>query len=150
MSQPLSSMDYQSTLNLITFCGLAASFVAGLLSQLFKSSIEVDGTIRKRLTPAGWLALGISMVGLLGSIGSELIRIAIQHQSDSQKQAAEAQRDALQEQEQHWRDDTSLLLATAKNDIERTLTNTITGFQASNRSFSKTQSELLASKQAML
>lgn len=150
LSQPPSSIDYQSTLTLITFGGLAASFAGGLLSQFFKSAIEVDGTIRKRLTPAGWLALGVSMVGLFSSVASELIRLTIQHQSDVQSQTAALQRQALEQQERHWRDDTSRLLGAAKSDIEHNLDNTIEGFQASNKKLVQTQAELLESKQAVL
>lgn len=67
-------MDPHNTLRIVTYVGLSVSFLAAVISQLWKSSVEVEGTIRKRLTPAGWIWLAISLIGLLAGVLAEVIR----------------------------------------------------------------------------
>ena len=47
--------------------------MGGLVSQLTKTSVDVDGTTRKRLTAPGKWALIISLLGFAGSFSSELL-----------------------------------------------------------------------------
>jgi hypothetical protein len=143
-------MNQHDVLTVITFGGLVVSFVAALVSQLWKGSVDVEGQIRKRLTPAGYLSLGISMVGLLASISSELIRISIKHSEQLQAQAAAAQERALRAQETRWRDEMQKLLSVARDDIEKNLDRTIHGFQESQQRFAETQANIVASKQEVL
>lgn len=143
-------MDSQPTLTAFTIAGGVTTFVGAVLSQMFKASREVEGRIVKRLTPAGWLALGVSLVGMSGTIASELLRVSIREESERAGQIAEKQRKALLEQEARWRRDTSAMLALAKGDIEKNLNRTIAGFQASNFRFTEARTQLLASKQSLL
>jgi hypothetical protein len=143
-------MNQHDVLTVITFGGLVVSFVAALVSQLWKGSVDVEGQIRKRLTPAGYLSLGISMVGLLASISSELIRISIKHSEQLQAQAAAEQERALRAQETRWRDEMQKLLSVARDDIEKNLDRTIHGFQESQQRFAETQANIVASKQEVL
>lgn len=137
-------------LTFITFAGAGISFVAGVISQLWKNSIEVEGTIRKRLTPAGWLSLGIALVGLLASVGSILVSVNIKKNAQLQAQAEAAQKAALQEQDSRWRSETSSMLKLAKDDIEKNLGNTIAGFQDSQERFNNTQAQIISSRQSLL
>jgi hypothetical protein len=143
-------MDLHTTLSVITVGGLAISFIAGITSQVWKSSVEVEGQITKRLTPAGWLSLGISLVGLSGSVASELIRVSISNNAQLQAMAEVAQKKALLEQEARWRHDMSTMLAATKKDIEKNLDDTIKGFQENQNRFNQTQAEIIASKQSLL
>jgi hypothetical protein len=143
-------MDSQTTLTIITFLGLAVSFIAGLLSQLWKGSIEVEGQLRKQLTPAGWLSLGISLVSLMGSIASELIRISVNNNQRLQAQAEAAQAKTLQEQEVRWRDEMSKLLGAAKKDIEKNVEETVKGFSDSQRRFAEQQAHAARDRQDLL
>jgi hypothetical protein len=149
MSGPGEAMSH-STLTTITILGLALSFLAGATSQIWKDSVEIDGQIKKRLTPAGWLSLGISLVGLSASIASELIRVGISHSEELQAQAERAQKQALEEQEARWRKDMSAMLSATKGDIEKNLEDTIKGFEDNQKRFSQTQAEIIASKQTLL
>lgn len=137
-------------LTFITFAGAGISFVAGVISQLWKNSVEVEGTIRKRLTPAGWLSLGIALVGLLASVGSILVSVNIKKNAQLQVQAEAAQKAAFQEQESRWRSETSSMLKLAKDDIAQNLSNTIAGFQDSQERFNSTQAQIISSKQSVL
>jgi hypothetical protein len=128
-------MDLHGTLTIITIAGLAVSFAAGTISQFWKDSIEVEGKLTKRLTPAGWLSLGISLVGLSGSVASELIRVSIDHNEQLQAKAEVAQAKALRDEEDRWRSDMSAMLAATKSDIEKNLEDTIKGFEQSQLQF---------------
>jgi hypothetical protein len=143
-------MDLQNTLTTITIAGLAISFIAGITSQIWKSSVEIEGQLTKRLTPAGWLSLGISLIALSGSVASELIRVSISNNERLQAKTEAAQKQALQDQETRWRNDMSVMLAATKSDIEKNLDDTIRGFHESQTRFNQTQAEILASKQSLL
>lgn len=97
------TMEAESTLTLITICGVAASFVGTAASQFWKSSVDVDGHTAKRLTPVGWLSLGVALIGLCGSVASELIRVNIRTTTDAPQKAEAAQKKLSEEQEAKWR-----------------------------------------------
>ena len=61
------SLAPQTYLSILTFLGLVLGFAGGAVSQLKKTSIDVDGTNEKRLTSFGKLALAISIIGFAGS-----------------------------------------------------------------------------------
>jgi len=143
-------MDLQRTLTTITILGFATTCIAGVTSQVFKTSVEVNGQITKGLTPAGRLSLGIALVGLSGSISSELIGVRIRHDEDLRKQFEAAQQKALQEREAQWRSETSEMLAAAKKDITSNLDNTISGFARTQKEFSDTQTQILFAKQSLI
>jgi hypothetical protein len=143
-------MDLQNTLTVITVGGLTVSFIAGITSQLWKGSVEIEGQFRKRLTPAGWLSLGITLVGLSGSIASELIRVSIRNNDRLQAKAEAAQRKTLQEQEARWRDEMHNMLTTAKKDIEKNVHDTVQGFEDSQRRFAQAQFTMAANRQELL
>jgi hypothetical protein len=83
-------MEAGTTLRVITFASLAISFVTGIISQLWKSTEDVEGKRTKRLTPAGWVLLGIAAVSFAGSVTAELIR-----QRMNTDQASESKTEAL-------------------------------------------------------
>jgi hypothetical protein len=143
-------MDLHNALTVITLVGLAISSIAGIVSQIWKDSIEVEGRLTRRLTPAGWLSLGISLIALSGSVASELIRVSISHSEELQAKAEAAQKKALQEQEARWRSDMTTMLSAAKSEIEKNLENTINGFKDSQAQSNQTQAEIIASKQSLL
>jgi hypothetical protein len=142
-------MDLNHVLTGFTIAGLATSFAGGIASQIWKSSQEIEGRITKRLTPAGWLSLGVALVGLSGSIASELIRVNMQNAQQIQDRADAAQKRALQEQEAQWRSDTSALLTTAKQDIESNLGHTITGFQTEQQTSLQNMHQIILSGQPL-
>ena len=131
-------MDLHDTLSVFTIAGLATSFIAGVVSQMWRSSVEIEGTISKRLTPAGWLLVGIALVGLLSAVASELVRVSLRH-NDAREASAEAmRRQAQQEQEARWKADTRVL-STAKTEIEVNIGHTVAGFLDTQSRFNQTQ-----------
>jgi hypothetical protein len=139
-----------TTLTTITILGLALSFIAGITSQLWKYSVETEGEVTKQLTPAGWLSLGLSLVGLMGSVASELIRVSISNNEQLQAKTEAAQRLVLQEQETRWRNDMTAMLSVAKSEIEKNLEDTIRGFEESQKQIGQTQADIITSKQALI
>jgi hypothetical protein len=57
-----------------------------------ESSVEVQGQIAKKLTPAGWLLFAIALISLCTSIASELIRVNMRSGEQLQSKAEEAQK----------------------------------------------------------
>lgn len=147
-------MQLPDTLTIFTISGLAISFVAGATSQIWKASEEVKGRLTKRLTPAGWLSLGISLVGLSGAIASQLIRVNMENdqklQGEFEARLEKMQIEALRRQEERWRDHVNGMLDETKTDIETNIGNTIRGFQLGQTRFNQAQAALAASKQSLL
>lgn len=143
-------MDLHDTLTLITLGGLALSFVAGVVSQLWITTVDIQGKPFKRLTPRGWLSLAISAIGLFGSIASELIRVSISHDEEIQTESEAIQRKVLAEQEARWRHDVQGILRASRVDLAQNLARTIEGFRNSQDQFNATQSEVIGSRQALL
>jgi len=143
-------MNPYQKLTIITIVTATVSAIAVATSLLWKSSTEVAGQTRKRLTPAGRLLFGIALIGLLAAVASELIRVRIRNDDRLQAQAAAAQKQALLEQEERWRKEMKEMLEGAKVDIGKNLDNTIRGFQESQNRFNHTQAEIITSKQSVL
>jgi hypothetical protein len=61
---------------------------AGLISQLRKTSIDIEGTNQKQLTSFGKLAFAISLIGFTGSFASELLKSAISPEQEKSQKAA--------------------------------------------------------------
>ncbi|MDX6614850.1 MAG: hypothetical protein QOD75_4036 [Blastocatellia bacterium] len=137
-------------LTIITIVTATVSAIAVATSLLWKSSTEVAGQTRKRLTPAGRLLFGIALIGLFAAVASELIRVSIRNNERLQAQAAAAQKQALLEQEARWRTEMKDMLGHAQSDIGKNLYNTIMGFQDSQNQFNHTQAEIITSKQSVL
>lgn len=142
-------MDPHDTLTTITIAGLATSFIAGVTSKIWKDAVEIQGQLTKRLTPAGWLSFGIALIGLSGSVASELIRVSIRSGEQLQTKAEAAQKQALQDQEMRWRKDTSAMLAATKQGIETNLGGTINGFQATQASSLQHMHEIIVAGQPL-
>ena len=70
-------MDLQTKLTILSILGGLVGVLSLVISQLWRSSVEVQGQFRKRMTPAGWVLLAISLVGFAGTIISEGIRAKI-------------------------------------------------------------------------
>jgi hypothetical protein len=136
-------MNAQDTLNVISICSATVGFISGVGSQLWKSSVEVDGRITKRLTRAGWALAAISLIGFSGTAASELLRINVRHNEELQAKTKAEQEQLLREQETRWRDEMQRMLAATKADIETNIDNTLKGFQQS-------QTQIAESKQSVL
>lgn len=99
-----STVATQTYLSVLTFLGLAVGLGSGLISQLKRTSVDINGTNEKRLTSAGKLALAISLIGFAGSFASELLKSAIasQQERDSKKE---------KDEEKKWKDRSNELSA---------------------------------------
>lgn len=140
-------MDLLTT---ITITSLVISFFAGVISQIWKGAVEIEGKLKKRLTPAGWLSLGISLVTLLTSLGSELVRVNIKHNEQLRAQLEAQQEKTLKDQEARWRSDVNSMLRNTKVELEQNLVDTIDGFRKSQSLFNKTQKQISESRQSLL
>jgi len=143
-------MEAESTLTLITICGVTASFVGTAVSHVWKSSVDIDGRIAKRLTPFGWLSLGVALIGLSSSVASELIRVNIRTTTEAQQKAEAAQKKLSEEQEAQWRAVTAELLTNANKEIEANLGKTISGFQAEQETSLRNMHEIILAGQPLL
>jgi hypothetical protein len=137
-------------LTVITIVSALISFISGSFSQIYKTSIDIEGQNIKQLTPVGWLLLGIALAGLITSVSSVLINVSLKNNERRQAQTEAAHKQALQQQEERWRSDMSSLLQIAKDDIEKNLGNTIAGFADSQQRFNRTQAEIVSSRQSVL
>jgi len=70
-------MEAGSVLTVFTVFGVLLGLAGAILSQMWRVASDLDGTNRRKLTPAGWLLLGMAFVGACGSIASELLRIKL-------------------------------------------------------------------------
>jgi hypothetical protein len=136
-------MNAQDTLKVISICSATVGFISGIGSQLWKSSVEVDGQVKKRLTRAGWVLAAISLIGFSGTAASELLRINVRHNEELQARTKTEQEQLLREQETRWRDEMQRMLLATKADIETNIANTLKGFQQS-------QAQIADSKQSLL
>src|SRR4051794_7917036 len=91
-------MNLQDTLQITTYVGLSVGFVAGVTSQFWKDSVEVAGTTRKRLTPAGWISLAISAVGLLTGLTSEKVRHDLQVKDEASQHDRQVKEEEIRQQ----------------------------------------------------
>ena len=129
-------MDPQTYLRVLTFVGLIVGSMGGLVSQLTKTSVDVDGTTRKRLTTPGKWALIISLLGFAGSFSSELLKSSIQAQEKAQAQFAMDLQKERQRQDDLWKSRSSEIAqnifqktTSALQTSEKNLTETIEGFE---------------------
>lgn len=140
-------------MDLLTVLPIVAAFItftSGTLSQCFTTSVVINGKNMKQLTPVGWLLVGLAVASLVTAVSSALISVNMKNNDRLLAAAKEAQRQALESQEERWRSDMSSLLQIAKDDIEKNLGNTIAGFQDSQERFNRTQAEIVSSKQSVL
>ncbi len=136
-------MELKTYLTLLTFAGLFIGLIAGVISQIAKTSETIDGSNIKRLTMAGKLALGISLVGFAGSFSSELLKVSI---TEVQRRAdvAEAERKKdRQKIEDEWRERSEVLLNAAVSKADENLQHVIQGFKAEQIEILKSRLELL-------
>lgn len=136
-------MALKDYLTLLTFVGLFIGLVAGVISQIAKTSETVDGSNIKQLTTAGKLALGISLIGFVGSFSSELLKTYITA-AQTQANAAEAERGReRQRNEDEWRKRSEELLNAAVSKADENLRHVIEGFKAEQLAILDTRLELL-------
>jgi hypothetical protein len=64
-------------LRILTFLGIVVGFIGSLISQLTKENVDVEGTVRKRLTSAGRWSLVISLLGFATSFASETLKSSL-------------------------------------------------------------------------
>jgi len=129
-------MNPQTYLSFLTFLGLVVGSVGGLISQLTKTSVEVDGTTRKRLTSAGKWALAISLLGFAGSFSSELFKSSIQAQLQAQAKIEKTLNEQKERENKDWQERSEKLQDAIKNDTtsalklsEQNINQTIEGFK---------------------
>jgi hypothetical protein len=101
-------------LSILTVLGLVLGFVGGAISQLKKTSSDVDGTNSKKLSSFGKLAFAISIIGFAGSFASELLKSAIAA-DDKRTSAKQLEDDAK------WKDRSEKLSSDILNKTESNL-----------------------------
>jgi hypothetical protein len=150
-------MNSETYLRLLTFCGLAIGLMGGLISQLTKTSEEVNGRIRKRLTSAGKWAFVISLLGFCGSFCSEILKSSIEGQKRVRAEIEEGLRKNQEKEEADWRKRSSelgdqILVKTIASltKSEKNLTETIEGFQREQEDNIKTRLDIAESRQRLL
>jgi hypothetical protein len=129
-------MTPQTYLNLLTIVGLAVGSISGLISLLTKTSVEVDGTMRKRLTSPGRWALAISLLGFAGSFSSEMLKSSIQARAQAQAQLNEIFAQQKEKENKEWQGRSETLQAAIKIDTKaavdlagKSINQTIEGFK---------------------
>ena len=143
----MTSNEY---LTLLSFLGLLVGLIAGVTSQIAKTSETVDGSNIKRLTTAGKLALGISLIGFMGSFASELLKVSIA--ADHKKtETLEAERRAeRQKSEDEWRQRSEQLLNAAVSKADDNIRHVIEGFKAEQRAILDARLDVAEAKQKVL
>lgn len=144
-------MDPQTYLRVLTFVGLIVGTMGGLFSQLTRTSVDVDGTTRKRLTAAGKWALAISLLGFAGSFSSELLKSSIQAQEKAQAQFATNLQKERERQDDLWKSRSSELAqnifqktTSALQTSEKNLTETIAGFEREQNNIAESRERVLS------
>jgi hypothetical protein len=150
-------MNPQTSLTLLTIVGLIVGSIGGLISQLSKTSVEVDGTTRKRLTSAGKWALAISLLGFTGSFASELLKSSVQAQQRAQAEFDVKLKKERERQDDLWKtrsDEFARKIfdktTSALNRSEQTLTETINGFEKEQEDILNTRLDIADSRQRVL
>jgi hypothetical protein len=67
----------ESILTWLSIGGVLVGFVGALISQVTKTSVDIEGTSKKLLTPSGKWAMAISIVGFAGSFSAEMVKAYI-------------------------------------------------------------------------
>ena len=80
-------MQPQTALTLLSLLGSLLGVGSLLVSQLWKGSVEVNGQLRKKMTPAGWVLVGLSVVGFTGTITAEIVRSRIRAAESASSEA---------------------------------------------------------------
>lgn len=93
----------QKFLLISAVAGIGITFAAGMISQIWQTSIAVEGTDRKKLTPAGWLFLGIISIGVLLSVAAEIARENLDEQAAAARQKQAITMQPLVSLSLHWR-----------------------------------------------
>lgn len=143
----LTPKDY---LTVLTFVALLIGLAAGVVSQIAKTSDNVEGSNIKRLTTAGKLALGISLLGFCGSLSSELLKVYI---ADAQRRADDIEADRKKEQqriENEWRQRSEQLLNAAVSKADENLRHVIEGFKQEQNDFLRQRLDAAAQQQELL
>jgi hypothetical protein len=150
-------MNPQTYLSTLTFIGLFFGIVGGLVSQLRKTSVDVEGTTKKLLTPSGKLAVAISILGFSGSFASELLKSSIQAQEKAQAKIEARLKEEREREEAQWKS-RSIELASeilrntnsALAGSEENLRHTIEGFKHEQEGILKTRFDIAESRQKVL
>lgn len=149
-------MSAQFYLTILTFLGLTIGFAGGLISQLTRTSKE-DEHGKKVLTPAGRVAMMISILGFTGSFGSELIRTSAKIEADRQTDLDKKEKRRLALEEEEWRKRssglTSEIYANTKKQLAQNRINLeemLTGFSDSQRSILETRLAIGEARQRVL
>jgi hypothetical protein len=143
-------MNPQTYLTLLTFLGLVVGSIGGLISQLTKTSVEVDGTTRKRLTSAGKWALAISLLGFAGSFSSELFKSSLQAQLQAQASIQKSLNEQKERENKDWQERSEKLQGAIKNDTtsalklsEQNINQTIEGFKKEENTIADSRERVL-------
>jgi hypothetical protein len=144
-------MNPQTYLTGLTFLGLTVGLIGGLISQLTKTSAEVDGTTKKRLTSSGRWALAISLLGFAGSFSSEMFKSSIKAQEAVQAKITAGLREERERQDDQWKSRSSALATDilgkttcALQTSEKNLIATIKGFETEQQGIADSREKVLS------
>lgn len=118
-------MSPQSYLSVLAIVGFSVGLFGAAISLLRKTSSEVEGSDKKRLTPFGWFALAMSILGFAGSFASELLKIHISAQQDIDarraKETAQREKDEAEKWQQMMQDLSKNILINTRSAIDQTI-----------------------------
>jgi hypothetical protein len=143
-------MNPQTYLTVLTFLGLGIGTIGGLFSHLTKTSEDVEGTMRKRLTTPGKWALAIALLGFAGSFTSEMLKSSIQAQEHTQTKIDKTLKDQNEKENKDWQTRSENLQGAIKFDTtaalqlsEKSINQTIDGFQKEEAAIIESRERLL-------
>jgi len=143
-------MNPQTYLTVLTFVGLVVGSVGGLISQLTKTSVEIDGTMRKRLTSPGRWALAISLLGFGGSFASEMLKSSLQAQERAQAKLEAGLKAQKEKEDGEWKNRSAQLQSEILTGTKAALKESIDGFKKEQEAFLKTKLAIAESRQRVL
>jgi len=130
-------------LSVLSILGLLVGLAGGLISQLTKTSFDIEGTTRKRLTNSGKIAVAISILGFTGSFTAELLKA-------SNAQREKAQKLSLQQQDSLWKAHVGELSQKTADNTAGALQQTEANLRATMTGFEQEQQTILQSKLQLL
>lgn len=143
-------MDSQTYLTVLTFIGLVVGTTSGLFSHLTKTSVEVAGTMRKRLTAPGKWAFAIALFGFAGSFSSEMLKTSIQAQQRTRAQIDKTLKEQNENENKAWQMRSENLQGAIKGDTtsalqlsERNINETIEGFNKEEAAIIESRGQVL-------
>ncbi|HKS09523.1 MAG TPA: hypothetical protein VJS13_08260 [Pyrinomonadaceae bacterium] len=143
-------MNPQTYLTVLTFLGLVIGTASGLFSHLTKTSEDIAGTTRKKLTTAGKWAFGIALLGFAGSFTSEMLKSSIQAKAHTQSEIDKTLKAQNEKENKNWQTRSENLQDGIKADTasalqlsEKNINETIEGFKKEETAIIESREQLL-------